>query len=263
MVGTSDISRRCVKFFKLSTSNFIKYTKSMEKLMEIKSLQNHFISGTLNYKNESDKLIIFVHWLTGNQNEHFFFNAAKFFPENWFSTFRFDLYSNERPLSKTTVKEHSQDLSSVIEYFKTRYKKIYLVWHSLWWPTVLWSDIENIAATTLREPTLNFTDYAEKFCTYNENLWKYILHRDIEPLISKEMTQERKNIDERIIEQIIVPTKIICAWRYRLKDHWILHHEKIKVDHEFIIIENAGHCFHQEGTEEKLFAETLNWFIKY
>ncbi len=107
----------------------------MEKQIHIETSDDHIIYGTLNFAlKDSDKLIIFVHGLSGHQNEHIFYNAARFFPQNGFSTFRFDLYSGEskgRILSKTSIKDHVQDLDTIIQHFKSQFKHIVLVGHSL------------------------------------------------------------------------------------------------------------------------------------
>jgi hypothetical protein len=52
-----------------------------EKIKIINS--NDTIHWKLNSKQKSDKLIIFVHWLWGNINEHIFFNWYKFFNDKW------------------------------------------------------------------------------------------------------------------------------------------------------------------------------------
>ncbi len=232
-----------------------------EEVLEIQTQKGHTITWTLNYEEtKSEKLIIFVHGLAGNQNDHLFFNAAAFFPENWYTTYRFNLYSTERPLSNLTLNDHYDDLNDILHYFKETYKNIYLVWHSLWGPVILGSNIQNIAAIALWDPTLNLISYAENYCSYNKKIDRYILQRDTEILLSKEMIQERKKLDTRILKNIIKPTKIICAGKFLLKKHWIDNQKEIKAQYEIYTIEEAGHCFHEIWTENKLYTETLNRF---
>lgn len=59
-----------------------------------------------------------------------------------------------------------------------------------------------------------------------------------------------------------VPTKIICAWDGILSDSWKSVLDTIPVEYESIIIEWAWHSFDEEGTEEKLFEETLIYLNK-
>lgn len=59
----------------------------MEKRIKLQTADNHIIYGTLNsVKSENSRLVIFVHGLTGNQNEHHYFNAVPFFTKNGFDT---------------------------------------------------------------------------------------------------------------------------------------------------------------------------------
>ncbi len=239
---------------------------NMEEKIKIDAKDGHIIYGTLNYLDkDNNKLIIFVHGLAGHQNEHQFFNAAKFFPINGYSAFRFDLYTGEekgRNLTKCTIKTHSEDLNTVISYFKDKFEKIYLVGHSLGGPTILGANLDNIICVVLWDPSLKIVDNYDEYCTYNEKLRLYILHWGTEYLVSKEMIKEWKEIDLRMIEKIRKPTKIICAGDGILKGHWKENISNIKVEHNFIVIEGAGHCFDGEGKEEILFKETLSWFNK-
>lgn len=61
-------------------------------IIKTKDKQNN-IYGVLDYQTKKDKLIIFVHGLTGHKNEHQFYNASKYFTTKNFAVFRFDLYS--------------------------------------------------------------------------------------------------------------------------------------------------------------------------
>ena len=96
----------------------------MEKQINLKTKDGHIIYGHLNSSEKSDKLIIFVHGLTGNQTEQHYNNAPRFFNDKGFDTFRFDLYSPRTSARKTTevsLKEHIEDLRQVIEHFGALY----------------------------------------------------------------------------------------------------------------------------------------------
>lgn len=61
--------------------------------MEISAYDGHSIYGTLNsYGEKKNKLIVFVHGLSGNQHEHQYFNAVPFFCSRGYDVFRFDFY---------------------------------------------------------------------------------------------------------------------------------------------------------------------------
>ncbi len=235
----------------------------MEKKIKIYTKDGHIIYGTLNYKNYK-KLIIFIHGLTGHQNEHQFYNAARFFNKYGFSTFRFDLYSGERKgrkLSQCSIKTHSRDLDLIINYFVGKFSNIYLVGHSLGGPTILGSNLNKIKSIVLWDPSSTLK--LEKELTFVEKIGNYILRWGVEYLISKKMVQEWKNLRTQVlIKKIIKPTKIICAKNGILYKDWKKYIKDIKVKYEFIILSGAGHCFDEEGIENKLFLETLKWFRK-
>ena len=240
----------------------------MEKYIKIKTKDDHFIYGTLNYKkDDKDKLIIFVHGLTENQNDHQFYNAVEFFNPKGFATFRFDLYSwmpKGRKLKDCSIKTHSKDLDIVLKYFKNKYKKIYLVGHSFGGPTVIYSKIEPAKAIVLWDPSINNGKYKKDYI-FNENLGCYIGNWSIACLISKEMFEEEINIDfyPEYHDKIVVPMKIICAEKGVLWKDWKKVISKFTNKKEFVVMKDADHCFTKEGNEETLFKETLKWFKKF
>lgn len=134
----------------------------MEKFIKIKTSDHKIIYGTLNLApKESDRLIIFVHGLMGYQNEHIYYNSAKHFPKRGFNTFRFDLYSEERRarnLKECTIGINADDLDTVVNYFRTKFKKIYLVGHSLGGATVMLADLKPIRSVVLWDSTYNLND---------------------------------------------------------------------------------------------------------
>ena len=98
--------------------------------------------------------------------------------------------------------------------------------------------------------------------SYNKELDLYVLHWGTEYFISKQMFEERKNQDSRLVKKITRPAKIICAGQGKLKDDWKKVVDKIQAPYEFMVLDGAGHCFNEEGIEEILFDETLKWFQK-
>ncbi len=50
----------------------------MEEEIQLKTKDNHIIYGTINSKQSSKTLLVFVHGLTGDQYEHHYFNAVPF-----------------------------------------------------------------------------------------------------------------------------------------------------------------------------------------
>jgi len=168
----------------------------MEKYYTIPTSDGFEIKWILNSKEKSDKLIIFVHWFTGSTNESHYVWARDYFTERWFTTFRFSLYhwSNTcRKLHHSSVKDHNIDTQSVINYFSKDYKKIYLVWHSLGWPSIIW--VPNLWAVhkiILWDPALEMKSSAQKIFEDNK---KYYTSsgsgKNIQ--VSEKMLEEFKN----------------------------------------------------------------------
>ncbi len=81
-----------------------------------------------------------------------------------------------------------------------------------------------------------------------------------EGYFDKELVNEWKTIDiGKLAEKINVPCKFIFAGNYNKFETWKPFLGKIKVANEFAIVEGASHVFIEEGVEEKLFEETLNY----
>src|SRR3989304_3753719 len=107
----------------------------METQLKIKTPDKHIIYGTLRpAKRKSSTLLIFVHGLAGHQDEHIFYNGARYFSEKGINTFRFDLYTGEkggRILTKCGISTHAKDLDTVVKHFRKKFKEIFVAGHSL------------------------------------------------------------------------------------------------------------------------------------
>src|ERR1700722_5022683 len=107
----------------------------MEKSIKLKASKKINIIGILNSKKKSDKLVIFCHGLTGSMYESKSMQGVKLFTSKGYDTFRIDFYGDAwqsgRTLLHSTISTHVLDLNTVLDHFKNKYKKIYLVGHSL------------------------------------------------------------------------------------------------------------------------------------
>lgn len=248
------------------------FGKFMEKELRLKTKDGHIVYGVLNStKNRSKKLVIFVHGLTGHPNQHTFYNAAKFFPKKGFSTFRFDLYSGEkrgRLLTHTSIKQHAEDLNLVIEYFRKKYKKLFLVGHSLGGVTILQADYNKSDGIVLWDSSVKKKYHLvgiDDTIRYNKALGKYILKWREEYLISKAMNREMTRLPEPkdLVAAVKVPIKIIVAGKGILVRGGREYYKHASEPKDFALIKNAGHSFNEEGAEEQLFSETLAWVKKF
>jgi pimeloyl-ACP methyl ester carboxylesterase len=217
-----------------------------EKIKIINS--NHNIHWKLNSKQKSNKLIIFVHGLWGNINEHMFFNWYKFFNDQWFDTFRLDLYY-QIGLTDNTILNQSKDLEATINYFKDRYNEIYLVWHSLWWPIILLADTNLVKKIILRDPVLD-THQTLRWELKETNNFHYVSWwMDI--IIWEKMKDEFQSIWD-INNKLDDRFSIIYA-----SNKW-LSTEFTRTDIKYCFIKNSDHSFHNDWNEQELFETTLN-----
>lgn len=237
----------------------------MQKDIQIDTGDKYIIYGTLDSK-ENDTLIIFVHGITGNKNEHHYFNAVPFFTQNNFDTFRFDFYceyEGARSLSESSITSHVNDLKSIIDFFKEKYITLILVGHSLGALVILNTDLSNISKLVLWDPTTGFENFEDKDISYNANLDKYVLNWGMDIIVGKQIIEEWQYTDiKQLIKKISIPCKFVFAGNCDKYDSWKPYLKDIKVENEYIVIEGASHVFIEDGAEERLFEETLKWINK-
>lgn len=234
----------------------------MEKEIKIRTNDDHLIYGTLSYTSKEKKIIIFVHGLCGHRNRPFLYNGSKFFNSKGFSTFRFDLYSIEnkaRKLKDCSTKTHTSDLNCVLNYFKNKYKKIYLIGHSLGGPTILLANAKEVNSIVLWDPSFDVYEALLKYLKFNSKLNCYILDDGRQFLLSKNMVEEWKLFGSNLLKCFSKPTKIIYVGKGIPYSNWRKYIDKIKIKHKFKKISNASHSFSERGVEKKLFEETLKW----
>ena len=239
----------------------------MERNISLKTKDGHLIYGTLRYpRGKITTMVIFVHGLTGHKNEHLFYNGARFFEQKRIATFRFDLYSGEkkgRKLAKSTIHIHAQDLDVVVSHFRKKYKKIFVVGHSLGGPVILLSKTAYFDSVVFWDATYDLA-WLAKECRYNKCLDTYILQWGTEYLIGKKMVKERLAFlnSDLLVKKITKPIKIICAGKGVLIQGGKRYYQHANSPKEFHIIKGAGHTFDEDGIEEILFDETLKWVKK-
>lgn len=239
----------------------------MEEELKIKTRNGKIIHGILRGSLASP-LIIFVHGFTGHKNEHQFFNGARFFEKNGFSSFRFDLYSwkeDARKLEECTLSLHGQDLDTVIKYFRNKgVKKIFVVGHSFGGITILLSKDKDFQAVVLWDPSHNPAVVTKS--KYVKELDRYYKTYDTSYgfTLGKQMYEENKKLNPfELVASLNLPVKIINAGAGILVKGGRKYFQSAKEPKAIAVIPNATHCFDEEGTEEKLFNETLDWLIKF
>ena len=213
---------------------------------------------------QKSPLIIFVHGLTGSKDEIIYVYGEEFFQSKGYDTYRFNLYGTapwEKKLSEVSLKDHVFDVSQTVSDFVEKgYEKIYLVGHSFWGLTILYSDLTYVSALVLRDSSIGGNELLTD--TYQDENSLYIDWWDgIRYPISQEMyndfmisPEEHKNQ----ISKLNLPIKIITA------EFWLPIVAKELFDSaneqkSFSLIKNASHTFLEEWVKEVLFEETFNF----
>lgn len=238
----------------------------MEQYYTIPTSSGFEINGILNWKEDTDKLIVFIHGFTGSTNEAHYVAARDYFTQRGYAVFRFSLYHGKescRKLHTSTVADHSYDTQQIIDFFSTQYNTITLVWHSLWGPTIIGvSDFSAIDKIVLWDPALDMKSSAAKSFVKNDILFSWGgSGKNIE--VWREMLEEFSNIDYFSKLKNLEYSRSDIVAIYASEDRHVNFQEK--VDALWIkthIIEWADHCFTREWDLGLLYKHTLEFIEK-
>jgi len=214
----------------------------------------------LKLKNPADRLIILVHGFLSNQEHHLFYNAAKYFYQRGYNTFRYNLYgpqNDARKANSTNFATFASDLSKIIAWFERHYSQIILVSHSLGAFIILLTKQRAISSLVLWEPSLH---PKEMLKNVKKDAPYYIFNLGYQVRIHREAATSMLDVPDldNILDKINKPIAIISAEKTGKKIgkyFYTLASEPKK----FSVIKGAGHNFDEEGTELQLFKLTLKW----
>lgn len=238
----------------------------MEKEIKIKTSDNKFIHGMFvsSIRKKSDALIIFVHGFTGHQNEHIFFNGARFFAGKGFDTFRFNLYAGEskniRHFQDTKISLHGKDITTTVKHFRKKYKNIYVVGHSYGGTSLLFADQLIIDGFIFWDASYIDSKDSTKNMKFNKNINAYTLDWGITIIVGNKFVEELKYFPDcgKLIKNIHKPVLFIGAGKGNLTASK-KYYNKANSPKKLINIKNADHNFDKLQDEEFLFKETYGW----
>lgn len=211
-------------------------------------------------KDSTDKLIIFIHGFLSNQEHHLFYNAAHYFYQRGYSTFRYNLYgyqNDSRKTDSTGFKTFARDLSKIIAQFKGQYPEITLVSHSLGAFIALLANSSDISSLILWEPSLppkEMLKNAKKDGPYYIFDLGYQVRIHLKAITSMLSIPDVKILLGKMHKSIV----IISAEKTGKKigeRYYALANEPKKIS----VIRGAGHNFDEVDTESQLFKLTLEW----
>ncbi len=234
----------------------------METVLKLQRNKNIAITGRLRGSLKKP-LVIFVHGLTGNMDEHIFYNGARYLEKHGISSFRFNLYDwtkGSRKLDISTLCLHASDLDFVVKYFRKRgVKQIFVVGHSYGGPTIMKSKDKDFQGIIFWDPSFLTSTYFPESVLL-KSIDSYLCRWAYPVLLSKAFVKEARTTNTlALIQQLNMPIKIICAGKGVLVKTSKKYFSVLKEPKELIVLKNATHCFDEDGQEEKLLEETLQW----
>ncbi|MFT4249748.1 MAG: alpha/beta hydrolase [Candidatus Woesearchaeota archaeon] len=221
---------------------------------------DHNIYCTFDSANHS-QVVIFVHGFTGSQFEMQYLSAIHLFLKNGFDTCRFDFYSRKplsRPLKESSVSSHVQDLRVVIDECMSRYEEVFLVGHSLGGVVILSSELSEVSAVVLWDPTCTWKSLEEKKAKFVSGVDAYVFSWGVYFLVSKELVSEMLSLDMSVlVSNVSVPCKFVFASNSSKYSSWKPFLSSLNA--EVAVVSGASHGFVEEGALEELFSETISF----
>lgn len=240
----------------------------MEKEIKIKTSDGFQIYGTLSTpRKKTDKLVIFVHGFTGHRNAHIFFNGAKYMNAKGAAAFRFDLYNAEkgaRHFKDTKISQHGDDITTVVSYFRKKYKKIYVVGHSYGGTSLLFADTSKVNALVFWDASWIDPKEEKKDFRYNSALDRYVWDWRVEYLVGKAYVEELRDFPDcgELVAKITAPKLFITAGKQRILKgkKYMAAASQFK---KHVNISGADHNFNSFKAEDRLLEETWKWIKRY
>lgn len=225
------------------------------------------INGILNRVVENEKVVVFVHGLSGNPGEPAFYAAKRLFPTKGYDTLRLFLYSHDKKSKhfawNTSLQQHREDVEDVIKKLEKKYKKIFIVGHSIGGPIIYQSEYINecnkIPAVALWEPTISPVGVKKDF-KLNKKLDRYVSGSLV---VSKIFVDEIANLKNVSIAGFIKPFFMVLNTTGQLKKNWKEAEKHITAPHSKLLVKNSGHDFSIDENVDEVLKETLEFFNKY
>lgn len=242
----------------------------MKKIKELfwksATKDNTAIYGVTNSRDGNKNVIIFVHGLTRDKHDHLFQHSARFFPKKGFDTIRFDLYSGRedgRKLATTSMDQHINDLTCVVNEAAKSYDKIFIVGHSFGGPIALATNHPQVAAYSLWDPSFDVSVWAECAIPLGD---KFVISAfGKETVYSPRMIEDFKKYNKARCENLgknaNAPLQIVFAKDGEMLRRGISYHTFAK-EAQSDVVENSDHLFTPTQAADQLCAVTLDWFKK-
>ncbi len=231
------------------------------------------IYTTIGYPSEKSKgIVLFIHGLASSELWPPMLLGSWYFRKRGYAYCRLNLYhwkKGARTLMTSDLKQHSQDVNTVVRRLKDRgFKAIYGVGHSFGGLTLLQTLTDRFSA-------LSFWD-CSSFIEHPPNSWfhstpslnsRYLIGSGSELLLSERFEQGMIQFpcELTLISNIKTPSQM-C---YAAGDGALLvesskrYYKHLTSRKELVAIAGATHSFSEEGVANELFKRTEKWFRKF
>lgn len=216
--------------------------------------------------NVSQSIVVFVHGLLGEPNNHFIRSALPYFSDKGYSTCCINFYpeaEKSRSTQNSTISTQAADIDAVVQELLGEYKKIHLVAHSLGCAAAISSKQENFASMVFWDPAIDvmkgYSQEGDSKYSYIEECDCVVLHRGFDVLVSPQMVFEMGSVDSSMISKIQRPTRIICAGSSEFRQSWYEYRDQIPSHCDLKTVAGASHCFDEFGAPETLHRHTMEW----
>ncbi len=245
---------------------------SREQPWYIDTSDGYRIYGCTDYcGQETGKVVVCVHGLTGHMNEYQHKTAAFYFMARGYDVIRFSFYGDydrARRLRDCTIRTHAADLTLVLAAKANSYARLYLTGHSYGGPTIMAANPSRANAVSLWDPSFDLV-----------RVWNELPHRQegehhiegwgVEFLIGQPMLEEARRGYDRaacleLSKRFAKPIQVLHAEEcIYSSEHEISWHSAGHPQNERHVIAGADHCFYNGRTLDDVLRLTHQWFERF
>lgn len=247
----------------------------IESDIVLKSKDGAVIYGALaRPEKEARRVIVHLHGLTHSHRHYLEMNAASYFPQHGFAHLRFSFYGREpdaRRLSTIRLGDHLADLEAVLSYAQENFDEIYLIGHSFGGLVALLHNPEGIKAMSFWDPSFDVTHFWEASGTLSDSPSGQFHHLDYGNVyvLGRPFVRDIADVPHRVCldkaasfsapVQLVVPEQsIFLASPHSRPEDYV---DAFPEGSELVQMPNANHTFTMQGNAQKLFEETVKFFV--
>jgi pimeloyl-ACP methyl ester carboxylesterase len=201
-------------------------------------------------------------------DEYIHLRLARLLNEQGYSVIRFNQYGDEecaRKFHTSTIREHVLDTQAVITYARQEgFSKVVLAGHSLGSPVAIAATGDSVCGLILIDPTGRPMDRIKDWETYDPEHKISFLDWSRRVILGTRWIEDAKSFPDSYEQfaSVTCPVQIIAAQRADQMKFCERYREAHPSHPEIQIIQNATHCFTEDGAVEALASMMLAWMAQ-